>query len=396
MPLDSGQLFESDSFFTVSEGAQFISATAAAYLEGTGTRFYRENDFQDGIVKLFDLLSHPLVLAETTKLFQELYYLEGAVVPQDPNSIEEQEICRWLKVKLEELSIDDIFKDSLNAYITGVVGHELIWGGPRERPELLRVKAVPPALYTVTRNGLRFRKSAVNQELASGGRFKSLIFRYSTALDISPIGDGVGKTLYYVLKERANLLCSFQTFLQKGITPTLIVSAEAGVQKAVVKNICQALAAKVDWKTIAVPKGVTVTALPSDRDYKIYAYQLSENEKQIYRLISGEAVVGTASSLTGQRGASEASNLRRARAIGLGQKVLAHINTNLVQLLVDVKYGPRRIYPKFEYALPKLNELPIATIAEAIQVETQLGYKINPSFYENNYSLDIDQYGRAN
>lgn len=214
----SAQLFEESTTGIVDDfNSQFISTNASTYLEGVGRRFFQQFSFQDGITKLFDLLSNPLILAETTKLFQEVYYLEGFVEPNDPNSIEEREICAWLINKLESISIDDIFKDCLNAYITGIVGHELIWGGTKEKPELIRAKAISPALYTVQESGLRFLKNSSSRQLASGGRYKNLIFSYSTALNVSPIGDGVGKVLYYILKEREEINCSFKTFLQKGL-----------------------------------------------------------------------------------------------------------------------------------------------------------------------------------
>lgn len=363
------------------------------YLKGIGTRFYTEHDFDSGIIKLFDLLSHPLILAEKSKLFQEIEQLPRLVLPQDTKDPEQIKTAEWLAKRLADLDIDAYFNSCLNAYITGLVGHEMVWCGTQRKPTLDYLKAVPPELYSVQSNGLRFLANANNYNLlTSGGKYKDLVFTYDLGLKISPIGDGVGKVLYYLIKDREEAECRLATYLQKGITPTLIVSAEAGVQKAVVQNITRALSLRADWKTIAVPKGVTVKALEVKTDYAAYEYGLAENEKLIQKLISGESIIGVSNSIT-SRSSAEASNLRRCRANTLAKKVIKHINKDLIKILIDVELGVQQHYPVLSYALPPLNSVPVASIADAIAVSEKLGYTIDPSFFEENYRLDVKDYG---
>jgi hypothetical protein len=369
-----------------------ITPTTNEYLSGVGRRFFTEHEYTAGIEILFDLLNHPFVLAETTKLFQEVLYLPASVRPPQLPSLISNKITDWIQTRLVEIDVDTYFQNCLHAYITGVIGSELVWSGNRRVKKLERIKTIPPSLYWVDGTGLRFRKTATSFELTDKNPYKYLTFKYSSTLDISPLGDGVGKVLYYVLRSREQYQCMLETFAQKGITPTLIVKTESGIQRQTVLNICKALASKTDWKTIPVPKGITIEPIQTNKDWTLYEYLLSQNAIDIYRLISGETVVG-ADTTTGQRGAQEASNLRKARAIALARKVLRHINQDLIPVMVSAEFGPQSSYPSYSYALPVLNKQNLASISDAIAVATTFGYEISPAFWEENYGIDILNYG---
>jgi Protein of unknown function (DUF935) len=370
----------------------YANSTSAEYLRGVGQRFFQEFDYVTGLQLLYELLAHPFVLAETTKLFQEVQSLPSSVYPmQGPIAISSK-INKYVEDTLARVKINDYFQTCLSAYITGVVCSELVWGGTRKDPYLASINTIPPSLFVVHSRTISFRKSYTSGQAVPFSALKFLNFNYSANINLSHIGDGVGKVLFYILRERADLNCMTKLFAKKGVTPTLLVKAETGVSKKLVENIARALNSVEDWKTLPIPKGISVEALDIKQDYRIYQYLLNENEKQIYKLISGESVVGSEAA-TGQKGAQEASNLRKARAISLARKVLEHINTDIIKLVVDQKFGPQSSYPELQYALPVLSKQNLATVQDAILVSQAFGYTINPSFFESNYGIDILDYG---
>jgi hypothetical protein len=369
-----------------------ITATNAEYLRGVGQRFFTEFDFRTGIEIMYELLAHPLVLSETTKLFQEVTYLTSAVYPAEGPPDISIKLTKYIEDVFTTVDIDSYFQSCLAAYVTGVISSELVWGGNRKDPQLLSIKPIAPALFVVDGNGLSYRKGFNSGEILRPNPLKFLKFTYSSTIELSKIGDGVGKVLYYLLQERNSYNCMLKLFSIKGVTPTLLVKAESGTNKETVKNIARALNSADDWKAIPIPKGISVEVIETDRDFKVYEYLLVENEKLINRLVSGESIVGTDTS-TGQKGAVEASNLRKSRAISLGRKVVNHINNDLIRTLIDFKFGPQASYPELRYSWPSLNRNNLATINDAIAVSNAFGYRINPAFFENNYGLDILDYG---
>lgn len=368
-----------------------VDSLNAEYLRGVGQRFYTEFDFNTGLEILNELLAHPMVQPETLKLFQEVAGLDYKLsYSRSQSSAKEAEIIAHLATALRRVDIKRYLQSCLTAYVTGVVCSELVWAGTKKKPELAAIKYINPKLYRISSSGIDFRKSFNTGEVKLFNPYKFLRYTYSTTLETSFIGNGVGKVLYYLLKDRAELQCMTKRYALKGVTPTLLVKAEAGVSAKVVQNISRALNAAEDWKTIPIPKGVTVEALETKQDFQLYQYLLEENESLIVKLVSGEDIVGNQGSSAGSsRTAAEASNLRRSRANALIKSVVKHINEAVITVIVNAKFGPQDRYPEMSFGLPSSSGIGIATIPEAIALAQAFGYKINPEFFEKMYSIDL-------
>ena len=137
-----------------------------------------------------------------------------------------------------------------------------------------------------------------------------------------------------------------------------------------------------------MPAGLTLDSINNTAKYDIYELLLKQNSGLIVEQLAGEAIVGS-DAATGIRGAQEASNLRKTRAIKLAMQAVLHINRIIVKPCIDYKFGKQAHYPEFNYVFPQLTKLGMATIQEAIQVQSELGYEINPQWFESNYQLDI-------
>jgi hypothetical protein len=282
----------------------------------------------------------------------------------------------------------------LLAYVTGVVAHEIVWvKDETNKPRLSKLKAIPPEYLYPTSSGIGFRKSLNSHELIRQSENKFSVFSYSQFLNLSPLGDGVGKILYYLLKQREKIECLANIFALRGATPTAVVQVTGEVKTSVVREIVTDLNRNDSWKNIALPPGIDIKNINNtSARYEIYDMLLTQNQNLISDQLAGESVVG-ADTTSGQRGAQEASNLRKTRAIGLGLQAQAHINKVLVKPLIDYKFGTQSSYPQFAYLMPKLTKLGLATIQDAIAVQNQLGLEINPSWFETNYQIDLKNVG---
>lgn len=368
----------------------YISQDSGNFLEGANKRFYNELGFERGLQKLYEIPYHPVVASSFLKLTQEVEVSEPKVLPaKSLNRILAQIHTKYIEDKFSELNISQFFSDLLLAYITGFVAHELIWEKDKAgKGTIKKIQAVPVDYLLATSTGVQFRKSVSSYERLPETPNKFSRFTYSQFLDVSPLGDGVGKTIYYLLKEREKIDCLAQTFALRGATPTVVVKATGNVKTTAVKSVINELSKSDSWKAIALPPGLDISNLANSGDYKIYEYLLGNIDTTIAQLLAGETIVGSNSN-SSQRGSSEASNLRKTRAARLAQKALKHINTAIVRPLIDIKFGKQSQYPEFVYPIPKTGKDGRATMSEAIQLQSQLGLEINPDWFEKEFSIDL-------
>lgn len=374
--------------------AAFISSDKTVFLEGANKRFFAEQGYVDGLKTLYTLPYHPVISGSFLKLVQEVTALPVQVLPAASLARTKAAIhAKYIEELFLDINIAQYYEDLLIAYITGVVAHELVWAKDSAgKPRLKRLIAIPPEYFWPTQGGLDFRRSVNSSELVKQSTNKYSKFVYSQFMALSPLGDGVGKVLYYLLQERASLECMAKTFALRGATPTTVLSADTTVKTTTVRNTISQLNKNESWKNIALPPGLKLDNLANTGKYDIYELLLKQNSGLIVEQLAGEALVGS-SSATGLRGAQEASNLRKTRAIKLALQAVAHINKYVLKPCIDYKFGTQAHYPVFQYIVPKLSKIGIATIAEAISVQSELGYEINPTWFETEYQLDIINIG---
>jgi hypothetical protein len=374
--------------------ASFINSDKTVFLEGANKRFYKEHGYNDGLQLLYTLPYHPVISGSFLKLVQEVTALPMQITPA-PNLARTKAAihAKYIESLFTELNIAQYYEDLLLAYITGVIAHELVWvKDSAGKPKLSKLIAIPPEYFWPTSSGLEFRKSVSGHDLVQQSPNKYSKFAYSHFMALSPLGDGVGKVLYYLLQERANLDCMAKTFALRGATPTVVLSADATVKTSTVRNTINQLNKNEAWKNIALPPGLKLDSITNTAKYDIYALLLKQNTGLIVEQLAGEAIVGS-DAATGVKGAQEASNLRKTRAIKLALQAVAHINKHIVIPCINYKFGAQNQYPEFKYLLPKLTKIGTASIQDAISVQAQLGYEINPLWFEEEYSLDIISVG---
>lgn len=388
------QDFETFEIENPASWANFVTGDKAIFLEGANRRFFAEHGYVEGLKLLYAIPYHPVVSGSFLKLVQEVTALPAQIVPSKSLARAKAAIhARYIEELFEELNINQVFEDLLLAYITGVIAHELVWAKDSVgKPRLKRLIAIPPEYFWPTGHGLDFRKTVSSLELVTQTSNKYSKFVYSHFLAFSPLGDGVGKVLYYLLQERTQLECLAKTFALRGATPTTVLSADSTIKTTTVRNTINQLNKNESWKNIALPPGLSLASINNTAKYDIYELLLKQNSGLIVEQLAGEAIVGSDAS-TGIRGAQEASNLRKTRAIKLAIQAVAHINNTVVKPCIDYKFGKQQHYPEFQYILPKLTKLGLATIQEAIQVQSELGYEVNPQWFETNYQLDIINVG---
>jgi hypothetical protein len=374
--------------------AAFINSDKTVFLEGANKRFFAEHGYVDGLKTLYTLPYHPVISGSFLKLIQEVTALPMQIIPSASAATTKAAIhAKYIEEVFTEINIAQYYEDLLLAYITGIVAHERVWvKDSAGKPRLKKFIAVPPEYFWPTQNGLDFRKSVNNSELVKQAPNKYSKFVYSHFMAFSPLGDGVGKVLYYLLQERAQLECMAKTFALRGATPTTVLSADNTIKTTTVRNTINQLNKNEAWKNIALPPGLRLDSISNTAKYDIYELLLKQNAGLIVEQLAGEAIVGS-DAAAGVRGAQEASNLRKTRAIKLALQAIAHINKVVVKPCIDYKFGTQQYYPTFQYILPKLTKVGMATIQDAISVQTELGYEINPSWFETQYSLDIINIG---
>lgn len=372
----------------------FINADRNVFLEGANRRFYAEHGYVDGLKLLYALPYHPVVSGSFLRLAQEVTGLPAQVIPsQSFSRIKAAIHARYIEDLFDRINITQYYEDLLIGYITGIVAHEMVWEKDGAgKPALSKIIAIPPEYFWPTSHGLEFRKSVNTTDLVVQSPNKYSKFVYSQFMQLSPLGDGVGKVLYYLLQERSHLDCLAKTFALRGATPTTVLNANETIKTTTVRNTINELNKNEGWKNIALPPGLTLTNLSQTAKYDIYELLLKQNTGFIVEQLAGEGIVGS-DVATGTRGAQEASNLRKTRAIKLALQAVAHINKTVIRPCIDYKFGKQQHYPAFQYVLPRLTKLGIATIQEAIAVQNELGLQINPVWFEKEYQLDIISIG---
>ena len=391
------QIDLSDNYdvFTESKALQeaiisYVTADQSVFLDGANSRYYAELGYYHGIKQLYNIAYHPVVSGSFTKLTQEVTALPYSVIPASGVARTKAAIhARYIEDTFDRINIGSFYEDLLFAYITGVVAHEKVWAKDSSgKPTLIKLTAVPPEYMYPTSTGLEFLETVNSTKLLAKNPSKFSIFTYSQFIAMSPLGDGVGKVVYYLLKEREKLDCLSKLFAVRGATPTVVLSATDDVKASTVRSTINALNKNESWKNIALPPGLSLTNLSNTAKYDIYELLLKLNQALIVDQLAGEGIVGT-DGVSGMRGAQEASNLRKTRATKLAIGAVAHINRDLIRPLIDYKFGKQSSYPTFQYALPRLTKLGMASISEAISVQNELGYQVNPTWFETEYSLDI-------
>lgn len=374
--------------------ASFINSDRSIFLEGANKKFYAEHGYVDGIKLLYSLPYHPVISGSFLRLAQEVTSLPIQVLPSESVTRTKAAIhAKYIKELFIEINIAQYYEDLLLGYITGIVAHELVWAKDAAgKPKLIKFIAIPPEYFWPTSKGLEFRQSVNGHGLVTQSINKYSKFVYSHFMRISPLGDGVGKVLFYLLEERANIECMTKTFALRGATPTVVLSADSTVKTSTVRNTINQLNKNESWKNIALPPGLSLNNLTNTAKYDIYELLLKQNSGLIVEQLAGEAIVGSEAA-SGLRGAQEASNLRKTRAIKLALQAIAHINKAIVKPCIDYKFGTQQHYPEFQYILPKLTKIGMATIQDAISLQSQLGYEINPVWFEKEYALDIINIG---
>lgn len=368
----------------------YVNQDARNYILGANKRFYSELGYQQGLQELFSVPYHPVVSTSFLKLTQEVETASPKVLPADSiNRILAQTHARYIEDKFADLEIGQYFSDLLLAYITGFIAHEFIWKKDKAgKGTIAKIQAIPVDYMLTDSSGVYFRESITSRVRVPETQYKFSKFTYSQFLDISPLGDGVGKTIFYLLRERNKIECLAETFALRGATPTVVLKASGNVKASAVKSVITELSRTDSWKAIALPPGLDLSNLANTGSYEIYKYLLSSIDTTIAQLLAGETIVGSSGN-NSQRGSTEATALRRTRAARLAQKALAHINKTVVRPLIDVKFGPQTKYPQFVYPVPHNKNENRATITEAIQLQTQLGLEINPDWFEKEFGIDL-------
>lgn len=368
----------------------FVNQDARNYILGANKRFYSELGYQQGLQELFAVPYHPVVSSSFLKLTQEIETADPKIIPAESiNRILAQTHARYIEDKFADLEVDQYFSDLLLAYITGFIAHEFIWKKDRAgKGTIAKIQAIPVDYMLTDSSGVYFRESITSRVRVPEQKYKFSKFTYSQFLDISPLGDGVGKTIFYLLRERNKIECLADTFALRGATPTVVLKASGNVKASAVKSVITELSRTDSWKAIALPPGLDLSNLANSGSYEIYRYLLSSIDTTIAQLLAGETIVGSASG-NSQRGSTEATALRRTRAARLAQKALSHINKAVVRPLIDVKFGPQTKYPQFVYPVPHNKNENRASITEAIQLQTQLGLEITPDWFEKEFGIDL-------
>ena len=271
--------FESSGLSLENAIVNYITADTSVFLEGANKRFYTELGYTEGLKILYNLPYHPVVSGSFLKLTQEVTGLNQQVLPAEGISrFKALTHAKYVQEVLNTVDISTFYEDLLLAYITGIVVHELVWKkGPNKKPVLKNIQAIPPEYFWPNERGVGLRLSVNSHTLVKPVKDKYSKFAYSQFLQLSPLGDGVGKILYYLLKQREKIECLANIFALRGSTPTTVLSVTGEVKTAVVKNIIRDLGKNESWKNIALPPNVKLDNLTnSGARYEIYELLLNK------------------------------------------------------------------------------------------------------------------------
>jgi phage gp29-like protein len=264
------------------------------------------------------------------------------------DSPKDQEIATFVKSALDDLDIDSLIRQMLDAPFHGYSVHEAIWKESKERWVFDAFKDKPQKHFGFDADSNLMFKSiySLNGELMPPAKF--LVTRHEGS-EKKPYGVRLGSKCLWPWIFKKHGFKFWAIFTEKYGMPLAIGKYSPGASKQDKDDLVQALIDLVQDAAVAIPSNSEVDFKDTgEGKEKIHQLFLEFCESSISKAILGQTLTTQIGETGGAYAAAKVHSDVRDDIIGADAKmVMAAMSNQPIWWLVDFNFGRQERYPRF-------------------------------------------------
>jgi len=340
------------------------------------------------------LLFDSNVQAAWMKVVQEIVSRE-LVVDAASDLPGDKAVKEYIEEILKTLSMDEIFRALLEAYIVGYSVGEVMWRRTSQgvKPYDIRPRDQRRFLFAVDEEAdmgfsmkmVTFANTFVGEDLPAR---KFIVFRYWTQANGDPYGCGLGRTLYPIVKFKRRALESQLLYSDRFANPTAVAKAPLAATTQEIDTLYGHLTNLSQETALILPEGYDLEFINPQGTPETFSQLRESLIKEINMLITGEDEIGN--SEKGSRASSEvALEVRQIHSMELAQLLCETLNETLIRWTVDLNYGTNIVAPKIrrDFRTEEGSKLSMADVGTMIE---KVGFRPTREWVETTYKVELE------
>ncbi|TEB09151.1 phage portal protein family protein [Pelotomaculum propionicicum] len=306
------------------------------------------------------------------------------------DSPREQEIASFVKSALDDLDMDSLIRQVLDAPFHGYTVHELIWKEARGRWVIDTFKDRPQKYFGFDVNSNLLFKGIFNLdgELMPGAKF--LVARHEGS-EKKPYGVRLASKCYWPWLFKKHGYKFWAIFVEKYGMPLAIGKYSPGSSEQDKADLVQALIDLVQDAAVAIPSNSEVDFKSAgEGKERIHQMFMEFCESSISKAILGQTLTTQIGETGGAYAAAKVhSGVRDDINESDAKLVMSAINDQPVWWLVDFNYGPQERYPSF--VIHYEEEQVQKDRAERDRALVEMGLRIPARYFYTRYNIPEPQ-----
>lgn len=302
----------------------------------------------------------------------------------------------FVEEQLKELSMDEIFRHLLEAYILGFSVGEVMWRRTSQgvSPYDIRPRDSRRFLFAIddeADNGfsmkmVTYSNTFIGEDLPAR---KFIVFRYWAQANGDPYGCGLGRILYPIVKFKRRALESQLLYSDRFANPTAVAKAPLAATTQEIDTLYEHLTNLSQETALVLPEGYDLDFINPQGSPETFTQLRESLMKEINILVSGEDETGVSDH--GSRASSEvALNVRQVRAKELAELLCETLNRTLIRWIVDLNYGSNVVAPKLRRDF-KIEEKSSLTMTDVGVMISQVGFRPTKDWVSQTFKVELEE-----
>ena len=387
--------YTENPYDTTATGGLFMTSSKNGEMVRPNDEFLVQRGGSEAFNVYQKLLFDETVQASLSKLAQEVtsreWKLEAA--SDKPGDVAVKEFVEDI---LKDMSMDDIYRNFLEAYIVGFSVSEIMWrrtaGGIRpfdvrfRDQRRFKFQSEEDADLGFTMK-LATRKSPFEGEELPPRKF--MVMRYWVQGNGDPYGCGLGRILYPLVKFKRRALESQLLYSDRFANPTAVAKAPLSATAGEVDTLYDHLSNLSQETALVMPEGFELEFIDPGGSPEIFEKLRNSLTTDITLMIAGEDEAGSADS--GSRASSEvAQSVRVARAHDISQLISQVINDGLIRWIIDLNFGTDVVGPKI-YRDFEVKEDVSMSMSDVATLVKDVGLRPTVEWISDRFNVDLEE-----
>lgn len=371
----------------------------------------QEGGFSGRALDLYvNLLNDSEVQSSLSKQLDEITSRELKVIPASQSQLD-VDLAGFVEEQIHSLGVyaADAYRDraileadqdidllTRNFGMSSVLGlsaAEIIWKkstNGRTIPDYIKI-VDPRRVQFVEDRGKRIYPKLLTDRKAFEGIYlpprKLIVHRSYMVPSSDPYGMGLGRSLYWLVCWKREVLSYWLSILDKYSNPTLVGTAPEGISEEEFCRFFEELTQMGQNGTIALRSGFSVDSFSAKTDkVEMLMDLVSYCDEQIRMIITGETTVGSSSSTGSQARDKVANDVRITKAEALSRSINTTLERTFVSWLAALNFPANAKLPK----LVRNFQSKSATL-ETIEKLSQLGLQPPIEWIENEFGIPLEK-----